>query len=205
MTMVLREIPAASAIESFVSAIDAIGDRTAVATWVAHAARGAFYALAPPAVDGGRLVGVTRGGLLAAVETAASEQESGDVLAAGPPACEALARAVLEHLRRDRAGWLMIHKPYLDADEPRFRLVRERMLGGERFHLLATEGLCVASLADCVRRFTLSWHFLMMAGHGATPPLLPSELPGTLTLLAVGAYDGESYLLWLRDRLAPDC
>ncbi|UGQ48739.1 hypothetical protein [Massilia endophytica] len=156
-------------------------------------ATGTVSVLAPDCTAQSRLYDFRHGGLLAPASLA--EATAGNVQ---PVANTAgfLAKELVGFGGMD----CLVHDPLKQPGEASDTDGQAILIDGSLFYLNRQCMQSEADLVDRIRRNTLSWHFLQFIGRYRNSEL--STLKSVLlhsVCIVVGAYDGESYLIWRRD------
>lgn len=151
---------------------------------------GSVVALAPATVSDERLHDFVHGGLL---KNADSSSLSTTMLEPVENSATNLARQLLRFQGLD----CMIQDPLRKIEEAKVQDGEPLLIDGSLFYRSRN---CLQSEANCehaIRRNTTSWHFLLLVGA------FPAEAQRTFKsvvqgakCIVVGAYDGESYLIW---------
>ncbi len=111
---------------------------------------------------------------------------------------ECLAQVVCREFG-DRALSVYIREPYLTGADKDAKIDQLTFVGGELFKVVNTEVTSEIELTTLIRQFTLTWSFLLvissMKSNEATDI---GDVISKALFIAVGCYDGESYLCWRR-------
>jgi hypothetical protein len=165
--------------------------------------RGAFTAVVPVGTSDERIRQLDLGGLL----PAEPKRQVGDKwIKATPTTVPSLAKIVARRLQLLDAPVLWVHEAMLSeaelepliADKLRAGDVRCTRVDGQLY--LGYRGfLDEAGVRDAIDMSMLSWHFLAFVADHAPEPGSLSELFARSSMILVGAYDGESALIWERE------
>jgi hypothetical protein len=155
---------------------------------------GDFFALAPKGQTEERLRQFRNGGLFAPGKL---RKKGKHIVTEVPNHADALASVIGTHLAKLARAAVLLHEPYLTECDKSKTLLELTTIGSARYKVLAPNQTTTADLAKEIGRFTVSWHALIILTENPDDFRLGPIAQGTV-LLAVGAYDGESYAYWLR-------
>lgn len=151
---------------------------------------GSVVALAPVAASDERLHDFVHGGLLERTELSSLSTTMVEPVANS-------AACLAHELFRFQGLDCLIHDPLRKIEEVKTQDGEPLLIEGSLFYWNRN---CLQSVASCehaIRRNTVSWHFLLLVGA------YPAEVRHTFKsvvqgakCIVVGAYDGESYLIW---------
>lgn len=159
---------------------------------------GDFSAVLPRNTDARRIARFDEGALLAATEPV---QVTGKIrVQAVPTATSAVSAIMAERMRRLSAPVLWVHEPMLLAEEISSPRAHSQSIQGHLYLVYNADMLTEAHIAEVIRYSTLSWHFLAFLTNQIHHVGSVSELVGHAQMILVGAYDGESVLLWERSQ-----
>lgn len=157
-------------------------------------AKGGFSVIVPHGASAQRVAEFASGGLLPAVP----EGTAPVTLQPTPTTVPALSALVLERLQRYRDPVLWVHEPVLSEQEVTMRGARSERLDGQLYLAYEDDFRTRERIAEIVRYSSLSWHFLAFLTDRTQRPGSISGLVAHARMILVGAYDGESFLLWER-------
>lgn len=165
--------------------------------------RGEFTVLVPTSTSEARILQFELGGLL----PEEPKRQLGDKwIRQTPTAISTLARIVAKKARSLESPVLWVHEPMLNEDElgP---VVGDDLVSGKvssqriegQLYLVYQDGVQrEAEVADAIDGSMLSWHFLAFLTEHLHEPNAISDLFDRSSMILVGAYDGESALIWER-------
>ena len=113
-----------------------------------------------------------------------------------------LAKVIYDEFR-DSQFSIFIREPYLRPGDKSKILNELSFVGDSLYKIICSDLTDEASLAAAIRKFTVSWSFLLIVAAHSDPCKNTSELVSGAILIAVNAYDGESYLFWRKDSPGP--
>lgn len=157
--------------------------------------KGKFFALAPEGIGSGRIKQFNLGGVAPSGEVTL---HGNYILTRVGNLASSLARIICRKILGQKF-LVAIREPYLKPGDKTEILNELSFIGDELFTMLDGDILDEASLSEAIRRYTVSWSFLLMVADQLDEPRDLDELVSRSNLIAVNAYDGESYLYWLRD------
>jgi hypothetical protein len=156
-------------------------------------ASGVISALVPDCTPDNRLYDFKHGGVLAPAGMSAVEET---VVQPVANTAAILARELVQFVGLD----CLIHDPLKQVGEASKADGEPLLVEGLLFYL---NRHCFQSVEECqktVRRNTLNWYFLLIVGRYPQPENLSlKSIVLNSTCIVVGAYDGESYLVWRPD------
>lgn len=193
--IISHKISGSDVISYFLSTMETGGDQVAE-RFRALAGIGDFYSLAPPGVAEERLTQFRTGGLFPAEPsyTIGSHQ-----VREVPNHSAELARVVEQRVATLQNPVVLLHEPYLTPSNEKSRIARELIgIAGAFYKVIRLRPSASVNLAQEIGRFTVSWHALIILADDASVPLELSQAMRSADLVAVGAYDGESYVYWIR-------
>lgn len=154
--------------------------------------RGSMVALASKDVSKKQLYDFAHGGLLAqtCIESSTTRMVEPVVSTVSNLACNLTPMLAFDSLT---------HDPLRTIEEAGMIDGEPVMIEGSLFYV-NRQLRTTKDLENMIRRNTLSWHFLMLFGSYPTDAQLAmrSAVQGAVCIV-VGAYDGESYLIWQPD------
>jgi hypothetical protein len=161
--------------------------------------QGSFFALAPTGTHERRLRRLNSGRLLPVTEVI---RQGGYLLERVGSSAGFLAQIICDEFR-DSKFTIFIREPYLRPGS-RSEILNELSFVGDRLYKIINAGLTdETSLAEAIKRFTVSWSFLLIVVAYSDRWKSVSELVSEAILIVVNAYDGESYLYWRKDSPPP--
>ncbi len=155
---------------------------------------GDFWSIAPAGTQPERLIEFRRGGLFPSGTT----YVSGGRQITEVSIHSAELTAVIAH---QAAGLpepvLLLHEPYLKQDSASEIARKLTLIGTTLYKIVDVKKSTAASLTHDLAQFTVSWHalFILVNQEQISPDL---RIMQTAELIAVGAYDVESYLYWVK-------
>lgn len=191
MRIVRKAFPSVIALPHFIETLSQTG-----AGWEGIGqmlANGTVSALVPECVPESRLYDLKHGGILAPlVSTGATASNIQPI----PNTAEFLAKELGSLDGLD----CLIHDPLKEVGEAFDTDGQPTLIGGSLFYLSPNCIQPESNLLGKIRRNTLSWHFLQFIGRYQNKELttLNAVLQNSVCIV-VGAYDGESYLIWRRN------
>lgn len=154
---------------------------------------GAVSAFVPDSTPENRLYDFKHGGVLMPAELGVKAHSSVQPV---PNSAEFVAKELVQFKGLE----CLIHDPLKEIYEASEEDGEPMLVEGSLFYL---NRCCTDSAAECqkaIRRNTLSWHFLMFLGsYSGQERLSRNAILQNSTCVVVGAYDGESYLIWRRN------
>lgn len=154
---------------------------------------GSMSALVPDSTPDNRVCDFKHGGILAPIDLSVVVPKTVRPVA---NTAEFLARQLVQFDGLE----CLIHDPLKEIGEATMADGVPILVEGSLFYL---NKQCFQSVAECqkvVRRNTLSWHFLMLIGrYPNSENLTRKSIVLDAACIVVGAYDGESYLVWRSD------
>lgn len=105
-----------------------------------------------------------------------------------------LVSSIVRHQVSGGARYAYIHEPYLGADDES-PLVEGLVKVGKRYYKIIDVAEKSAQLAQEILNYTVSWGFTLLM-HPSAVCLKPEDLVRESKFIAIGAYDGESYIYW---------
>jgi hypothetical protein len=192
MDIVSKMLPPAVAIEYLTDTLSQIEVAGADVTRVLLS--GSMSALVPDSTPDNRVCDFKHGGILAPIDDLSIAVQKKVQPVAN--AAEVLAKQLVQFDGLE----CLIHDPLKKIGEAAMADGVPILVEGSLFYLNMQ---CFQSVAECqkvVRRNTLSWHFLMLIGRYPNPENLSRKsIVLGAACIVVGAYDGESYLVWRPD------
>lgn len=159
---------------------------------------GSFYAVAPEGSDVIRLEQFGQGGLL---PTEPLEQVDGYLAQPVLTTVEEVARITARKTASLNAPVLWIHESLLNeaqiAEDERKRPYQK--IDGQLYLVYDGDFQHEAWLKEAIGFSLLSWHFLAFVTDGIKQANLTKNLLESAQFVIVGAYDGESVVVWERD------
>jgi hypothetical protein len=192
--VVCRSLPEAETLPHFVGTMEGYG-QSLVKQFRSVAPAGDFWAIAPPQAPLERLLQFRTGGLF---PPGPSHRQGGYVLTQVPTHDAELALVMERYAAEIRYPRLLLHEPYLKKDEPKSEIAKSlREIDGTLFKVVDPGTMTSNELAEDIARFHVPWHALSIL---VDRQRLSSSLKTVAAskLIAVGAYDQESYLYWVR-------
>jgi hypothetical protein len=155
---------------------------------------GRFFVLAPQGMDEIRLKQLRMGGV---VPSGPRVRIGEHILTKTGNLADALANTILKkYLGRDCV--VFIREPYLKLSDKSDIVKELSPVDSELFKIMKMDDLNESVLGEAIRRFTVVWSFLLMVSKPSPKEDHIADLISAASLIAVGAYDGESYLFWCR-------
>jgi hypothetical protein len=158
---------------------------------------GDFWSIAPAGTRPERLIEFRRGGLFPSGATYISGgRQITEVSIHGAE----LAAVITHQAAKLPKPVLLLHEPYLKKDNAS-EIARElTSIGTTLYKIVDIKKSTAASLTHDLAQFTVSWHalFILVNQEQISPDL---RIIQTAELIAVGAYDVESYLYWVKQTL----
>jgi hypothetical protein len=192
--IISHKISGSDVVSHFLSTMDTAGDRVKE-HFGALADAGDFYSLAPRDVAKDRLKQFRAGGVFPA---GPSYSVGKHLVREVPNHSEELALVVEHHAATLQNPIVLLHEPYLtpmDKSEIAHELIR---IDGAFYKIVRLRQAPAANLAQDIGRFTVSWHALIILADDANDTFELARIVQSAKLIAVGAYDGESYVYWIR-------
>lgn len=160
---------------------------------------GRFGAVVPTSTSVERVVQFSTGGLLVPDR---APTDGPTKLEAVPTSISSVSAIVAQKIRQYDEPSFWVHEPMLQESEISASGYRSRRVGDE-LYLVYEENLASQDrIAEIVRYSMLSWHFLAFVTDGIHSVQSVPELATRAEMILVGAYDGESVLLWERSTTA---
>ncbi len=159
---------------------------------------GHFSAVVPPHTSAQRVTRFGAGGLLAATESVRVIGKAR--VQAVPTAISAISAIMAKRIRLFEDPVLWVHEPMLPEEQITAPHASCRNIQGQLYLVYEDEVFTEARIAEIIRYSTLSWHFLAFLTNGVHQVRAVSDLVGQAQIILVGAYDGESMLLWERSQ-----
>jgi hypothetical protein len=156
---------------------------------------GSIYAIAQIDADEQRLMRFDEGGLLPADPAV---YVGTGWLQEVPNTIPDIAAVVSKQVQALNDPVLWFHEPLLSEDESKKKEGDWRKLGSQLYCVHARSGGDERQIGELIRFFMLSWHFLGFVTDGLHEASAASELLAHASMVVVGAYDGESALVWQR-------
>jgi hypothetical protein len=190
----MRRLHGAEPLHHFLENLEEGGlvDRTGALDALEH---GLINAVAPSDAEVQRLMRFDEGGLLPADPAA---YVGTGWLQEVPNTIPDIAAVVSKHVQALNDPVLWFHEPLLSEDESKKKEGDWRKLGSQLYCVHARSGGDERQIAELIRFFMLSWHFLGFVTDGLHEASAASELLAHASMVVVGAYDGESALVWQR-------
>jgi len=91
-----------------------------------------------------------------------------------------------------------IREPYLKYGDKSDILAGLTSIGSALFKVLSLRDCDVSKLTDEIRRFQVSWSFLLIVAEVGFDETDMEVILANASTMIVNAYDGESYLCWMR-------
>lgn len=157
---------------------------------------GHFSAVVPQGVSPRRVERFSDGGLLETTEPAHVIGNAS--VHAVPTALSAISAIMAKRIRRCADPVLWVHEPTLLEEEIKNSQVRCQTIDGQLYLVYENAPRTEPRLAEVIRYSTLSWHFLAFLTNDVHQVRSVSDLVRQAQTILVGAYDGESMLLWDR-------
>jgi hypothetical protein len=165
--------------------------------------RGELSAIVPAGTTKERILQFEVGGLL----PAEPKRLLGDKwVQPTPTTVPTLAKLVASRVRLFEDMVLWAHEPMLNEDELN-SFIGEKISAGSvscqridgQLYLMYQEGIrSEHKIADAINASMLSWHFLAFVTDRLHQPTSVTDLLKAARMILVGAYDGESALIWER-------
>jgi hypothetical protein len=95
---------------------------------------------------------------------------------------------------------LFLHEPYLTTSDNSTIAKELTELNFGLFKIAKIKSVPIKSIKENIAKFTVSWHALFMVASRMDYQSA-QQLISSSEIIGVGAYDGESYLYWLRTTL----
>ncbi|MCS0807146.1 hypothetical protein NX774_04335 [Massilia agilis] len=188
----LHHLSGTSTVSYFMHVLDDAGVPSKDAS-VLTLGKGHFFGLLPPGVPTQRIRQFNHAGILPAGPLV--EVPDGMVQEVTPP-FEAIARLLAKRLDGYERPVLWVHEPMMQEDEIQREHLAYKRLGGQLY--LAYDDLREKKIAKALRFSMLSWHFLAFVTDQTRQVESVDSLLALTKMILVGAYDGESVLLWER-------
>jgi hypothetical protein len=115
-----------------------------------------------------------------------------------PTAISAISAIIAKQIRLLEDPVLWVHEAMLLEDQITSPHARCRTIQGQLYLVYEDEVLTEVRIAEIMRYSTLSWHFLAFLTNRVHQVRSVPELVEHAQMILVGAYDGESMLLWER-------
>lgn len=172
--------------------VGGVVDRAGARETLGH---GLISAISPSDADERRLMRFDEGGLLPAdpavfVGTGWLQEV--------PNTIPDIAAIVSRQMQALNDPVLWVHEPVLLEDELDEKKRDWRKLGNHLYCVYRSGGGDVRQIAEFIRYFMFSWHFLGIVTDGLHEASAASDLLSGASMIVVGAYDGESALIWER-------
>jgi len=190
-----HELPGAHAIAYFASIFEANG-KPAPANLADVLRGGKIFALAPEDICDARLLQFTTGGLAPIPE---EKRSSEYVFQKIGNWAEYLAKEVCSHLRAKRFS-IFIREPYLQVGGKSKIISELSFVADGLYKIIGTDIIEQGALTAEIRKFTVPWSFLLIVAPRSSGYNDIDEMVAVADLIAVGAYDGESYLYWYKTK-----
>lgn len=165
--------------------------------------RGVVHALLPARTSEQKALQFDVGGVLPAEP--AREMERG-LIQEVPTSVPTLAKIVAERIASFDDPVLWVHEPLLSEgeldsflrEEIRSAKVRLQRVEGQLYLAYGSGIRTEQGIAKAIDSSMLSWHFLAFVTDGVHHPASVVDLLDHSIMVLVGAYDGESALIWER-------
>jgi hypothetical protein len=167
--------------------------------------RGSFFAIAPIGTSYRRLLEFRQGGLV----TSSDREDSGPPIRASqrdgeafavpiPDLAEAMATVICSRRRNIAIATVFIREPYLTSLH-KSDITSELIKIGTGLYKAIPAKVCnTSNLTQDIRRFQVPWSFLLILSNVDKQERNIEDIIANADTMAVNAYDGESYLYWLR-------
>jgi hypothetical protein len=157
--------------------------------------KGKFFALAPEGIDPVKLKQFNLGGVVPAGRIT---QHGSHFTHEVNSLASSLAKIICSKFS-DRKYSIVIREPYLKVGDKSEILNELSLIDDGLFAEFDGDLIDEPSLTGAIRRYTVPWSFLLIVADEARVKDGFDELVSRSNLIAVNAYDGESYLYWRRD------
>lgn len=192
--MAIHSIAGDDIIRHFVGSFEADGQR-APRQLLAVLRQGRFFALAPEGTGESRLRRLNSGWLLPVTEVI---RQGNYLLERKGSSARFLAQIICDEFHESKFS-IFIREPYLRPGD-RSEILKELSFVGDSLYKIIDAGLIdEMSLAEAIRRFMVSWSFLLVVVAHSARCKNESDLVSEAISIAVNAYDGESYLYWRKE------
>jgi hypothetical protein len=181
-------------VQHFVGKFEADGQR-APCQLIDVLGQGSFFVLAPVGTDESRLRRLNTGRLLPVVEVI---RRGGYILERVASTAGFLAQIIYDEFHNGKFS-VFIREPYLKPGDRSEILNELSFVGDSKYKIIDVRLTDEVSLTEAIKLFTVSWSFLLIVAAHSGRCKNASELVSEAILIAVNAYDGESYLYWRKD------
>jgi hypothetical protein len=196
MVMKSQPLPFSSA-QDYVAACLKGVDGELASTFLQRAG-GKFYSIAPVNAAGSDYTDFKHGGFVKAGEHQEVDNFIVQKLSQAP--AEYLAAIVKRYVAEKNNSVAIVHEPYLRPGDETPLANSLQSIGSNYFKLFNVRGMSSESLTTEILNHTVSWSFLLLLLKDI-PDFSPGEaqykrVASDAWFIAVGAYDGESYVYW---------
>jgi hypothetical protein len=157
---------------------------------------GCLYAIAPKGTSGERLLRFRTGGLIP--PTQEKIHVSGMRLVPIPSLSKELVSIIRNFSASDAGLNVFIREPLLTLRDKSPLVAGLRENEGVLFNAFALQTYDDANLEAEIRRRNVIWSFLLLLSGASCDTSSIKAIISSASFIAVNAYDGESYLYWVR-------
>lgn len=194
MKIASHQLKPDDALDHFLAMIGADGKKMSD-DYASMLSRGYFFVLAPENTPLTRLQQLKLGGIVPSRERA---QDGNFTIERVNNCAHALAEVIHRNFQ-NRKPLIAIREPYLTLED-KTDLVKDLTdVDGSLFKVIR-ENIELPALSRDIARFATPWSFLLFVVETREKDMSIAALVRNAELIAVNAYDGESYLYWVKHR-----